>query len=189
MKRIDHIDKLKEMEILGRIPLFKGLSAQERSSLVTDELEFYIAEQGDYVIKQNENDHFFYILLSGKLEITKNANHSVIAEVQPGDFVGEIAFITNQPRTAYVQAMEQSMVIRVDQTIMHHLPEKVREKIKDTMINGLVNLINHMNDEIIMLHDRLNDYDKKNESVTSQERNAVQLAENWHEHKNNFQSE
>lgn len=193
MKKIDHINTLKEMEILGRVPLFKTLTAQERSCLITDELQFFIADKDDYVINQNDHDHCFYILLTGKLEINKNANHAVIAEIEPGGFVGEVGFITNQPRTAYVQATEKSMLIRVDQEIMARLPLRVREQIKDKMIDGLVDRINHLNDEVIVLNNQVEelkpksdtdtsescDNDKIEDSEQSESDECIQLADDW----------
>ncbi len=152
------------MEILARVPIFKSLTAQERNCLIVDEVEFFQAEAGEHIIQQGDTDHYFYILLSGHLAVTKNANQAPIATIEPGDFVGEIGFITNQPRTANVAAIEDSMLIRVDQTVMKILPIRVREQIKDKMINGLVERMNHLNDEVILLHDQL---ESQSEALTT----------------------
>ncbi|EWH09596.1 hypothetical protein DS2_11528 [Catenovulum agarivorans DS-2] len=178
MQKIETINTLKEMEILARIPLFKHLTPQERACLITDELQFYIAEKEDYVIKQNDHDHCFYILLSGTLQVTKNANHAVIANIEPGGLVGEVGFITNQPRTAYVQAIEKSMLIRVDQQIMARLPLKMREQIKDKLIDSLVDRINYLNDEVIMLSERVESVETK---TNAQSDECIQLADDWQE--------
>ncbi|MER2493981.1 cyclic nucleotide-binding domain-containing protein [Catenovulum sediminis] len=176
MKKIEKINALTELEIFSRIPIFQSLSASERSCFLTDDVVFFIVEKDEYVIRQNDNDHYFYILLSGHLEVTKNANNALIAYIEPGQFVGEIGFITNQPRTAHVKALEKSVVIQIDHNIMNRLPIKVRDQLKDQIITGLVERISHLNDELIESHEIQNKADKTNEGSSKA---VIQLADDW----------
>src|SRR6266581_3383103 len=88
-------------ELLARVPLFEGLSKKQLSrvsSLMTS-LEL---PSGKVLARQGEAGHEFVILLEGEAEVARDGK--VIAVRGPGDYIGEIALLDNQPRTATVTA-------------------------------------------------------------------------------------
>lgn len=70
-------------------------------------------EIGDEVIRQGEEGHCAYILVSGTVEVCKKTNgqEKRVATLGEGECFGEIALLTNMPRTATVRCLTPIEVI------------------------------------------------------------------------------
>jgi CRP/FNR family cyclic AMP-dependent transcriptional regulator len=70
---------------------------------------------GDVLIKEGEKAEFVYILRSGELSAFKmtDGKKVVLGKIEPGEFVGEMAYINNEPRTASIEALADSQLIEV----------------------------------------------------------------------------
>jgi len=75
---------------------------------VTERISHAHYEPGDYIIKQGEPPSGFYVIEHGEVEIVRatpeKPEGEVIATLGMGNFFGEQALITNQPRAASVRA-------------------------------------------------------------------------------------
>lgn len=75
---------------------------------VTERISHAHYEPGDYIIKQGEPPSGFYVIEHGEVEIVRatpeKPEGEVIAVLGMGNFFGEQALITNQPRAASVRA-------------------------------------------------------------------------------------
>lgn len=75
---------------------------------VTERISHAHFEPGDYIIKQGEPPSGFYVIEQGEVEIVRatpeKPEGEVIATLGLGNFFGEQALITNQPRAASVRA-------------------------------------------------------------------------------------
>ena len=90
-----------KVQALKRAPLFDGLSRKELTQLarVSEDLE---VEQGSTLTKEGETGHEFFVIVDGKVKITRRGRR--ITTRGGGDFVGEIALLEDVPRTATVTA-------------------------------------------------------------------------------------
>jgi CRP-like cAMP-binding protein len=90
-----------KIELLKKVPLFAGCSKSELRQLAqtADELDL---RQGTVLTREGRAGREFFVLIDGTAEVTKKGKK--IAELGPGDWLGEIALITDQPRTATVTA-------------------------------------------------------------------------------------
>ena len=64
-----------------------------------DELD---VREGTVLTREGRAGREFFVLISGTAKVTKNGR--TIADLGPGDWLGEIALITDSPRTATVTA-------------------------------------------------------------------------------------
>jgi CRP-like cAMP-binding protein len=90
-----------KVELLKKTPLFAGCSKSELRELAktADELDL---REGTVLIREGRPGREFFVLIDGTAEVTKKGKK--IADLGPGDWLGEIALITDSPRTATVTA-------------------------------------------------------------------------------------
>lgn len=148
------ISKLKLIEIANRIPLFKALDAHEKEQVVSIPKIVKAIKAGERFITFGEHNDSFYILLSGMASVYQKEKK--IAVVHGGQFVGEVGFICSEARTANVIADTDLITFRIDKTCFNHLPLVLRDKIKDKLINGLVDRVEEMNSLISALQVQIN---------------------------------
>jgi len=133
--------------ILNKVPFFKGFTSFEKEKIVDTEASFFVAQEDEYIIEQDTLDTAFYILLSGTARVTLEGKDAPLAELVPGNFFGEIAFIQNTPRTSNVIANEVCIMLKVDRRLLGALNADIREKFKDQIIIKLASMVASKNNE------------------------------------------
>jgi CRP/FNR family cyclic AMP-dependent transcriptional regulator len=90
-----------KVQALKGAPLFEGLSRKELVELarVCEDLE---VESGKVLCKEGQIGHEFFVIVDGKVQVTQKGRR--VRTLSSGDFLGEIALITEMPRTATVTA-------------------------------------------------------------------------------------
>ena len=141
------------MEILNRIRLFKSLSPRERELVADMPNLIYMIPENETFITYAQQDDSFYIIINGSAKVTRHKK--TISTLVPGDFVGEVGFICNEPRSASVTASSTVIAMKIDQYVFLRLPPAIREGIKDKIILGLVERINNEGDKIRQYEDIL----------------------------------
>ncbi len=144
MKRIK-INDLKLIEILNRIPFFRKFSVEERKVFFARNLDFIHCRAGESIIREGEVQNGFFIILSGRASVLVGENKQKVAEVQGGYFIGEGAFINNQPHGATVKADVETYLLKLDKDTLNRFPASIREKLKDQIISGMALRLRDMN--------------------------------------------
>jgi len=90
-----------KVELLKKVPLFSGCSKGELAQLAktADELD---VREGTVLTREGKSGREFFVLISGTARVTKKGRK--VADLGPGDWLGEIALLTDSPRTATVTA-------------------------------------------------------------------------------------
>ena len=99
-----------QTERLGAIPLFAGLSPNEREAVCAVAGELEVAA-GDTVIVEGDFGHALFAVESGTAEVI--ADGTTVSTVGPGDIVGEIAVLASGRRTASVVATSPMRLISI----------------------------------------------------------------------------
>ena len=90
-----------KIELLKRAPLFAGCSKSELRALASTADEHDLRE-GTVITREGRPGREFFVLVSGTADVTKEGK--AIAQLGAGDWFGEIALLTDTPRTATVTA-------------------------------------------------------------------------------------
>src|SRR5262249_38536186 len=84
----------------------------ERARLAR-ELATLTLKRGDTLVRQGETADALYVVVTGRFAVTIDGRREAIAEVGPGQPIGEIAFLAGGARTATVTALRDSLVLRL----------------------------------------------------------------------------
>jgi putative oxidoreductase len=71
---------------------------------------------GARVVSQGEPPEYFYVIQSGKVRVFRETSDGIqtdLTELTAGSYFGEVALVTGQPRSASVEAREDSRLIKV----------------------------------------------------------------------------
>ena len=98
-----------KVKLISRVPLFQGCSQAElaRVAAITTQVEI---PEGEVLMREGEPGQTFVILVAGSAEVRKGKRH--IGTLGAGDFAGEIALLTNVPRTATVRTTSHATALR-----------------------------------------------------------------------------
>jgi hypothetical protein len=108
---------------LDAVEIFHDLTADERARL-TAELDTLSLKRGETLVRQGEPADALYIVVTGRFVVTLDGSRIPIAELGPGQPVGEIAFLAGGVRTATVTALRDSLVLRLGRTDFEALSAK-----------------------------------------------------------------
>ncbi len=89
-------------EILKAIPLFKNLSDDDLE-LIASRLHREHYPKGTIVFEEGDTGDSMYLVESGQVQVVGEGYQEAIAVMGPGNFVGDIALLLGQPRTAALE--------------------------------------------------------------------------------------
>jgi CRP/FNR family cyclic AMP-dependent transcriptional regulator len=107
-----------KVEMIKRAPLFAACSKRELEQVaqIADEIDL---REGKVMTRQGSRGREFFVLLEGEASVTKDG--STINQLGPGDFFGEIALVSDSPRTATVTATTPVRTLVVTAASFKHL--------------------------------------------------------------------
>lgn len=147
MLPLKNISRLKLLEIVARINFFKSLTVTQRE-LLLDTATCYKCYKDKYVQSEDDLNSNFYIVLSGKVAITKNGTDNIVGYISVGEFIGESSFINKHRKSASAKAVEDAIILCIDQDALQGLPAKLKDKCKDAIIEGMASRIAYLTNQI-----------------------------------------
>ena len=97
-------DALRICEFLRPIDLFKTLTPRQLTDVAEEMTKRHYAV-GETIIREGEAGEEFFLISEGEVEVIR-ADHE-IARLGPGDFFGEVALISGEPRNATIVAVTE----------------------------------------------------------------------------------
>ena len=122
-----------KVELLARMPLFAGLTADELSRIadLTEEVE---VAAGTVLTHEGRYEGWFYLVVAGTVEIARGG--AAVDTVGAGGFVGEISLLDAGPRTATATTLTPCELLQFNNsqfdTLLDEQPE-VRDRIQAAM--------------------------------------------------------
>jgi NTE family protein len=145
---VDALDAGNVENLLHASSVFGSLPDDARA-LVATELELRRAARGDVLVRQGDPADGLYLVASGRLLVTlekEDGTTMVLGEVGRGEVTGEMALLTDKPRSATVTALRDSHVFFLSTDafgrVVHAHPEALRV-VSSQVIDKLMETIRH----------------------------------------------
>ena len=137
------------LELIRRVPLFSTLTAAQAQS-VADAVVKNRFKRGDAIVEQGKKSNALSIMLTGRARVIttdQRGREVILATMQPGDYVGEMSLIDNEPHSATVRAEVQTDVLVLGRLeFARCLPEN--SSMAYAIMKGLVQRLRHADRKI-----------------------------------------
>jgi predicted acylesterase/phospholipase RssA/CRP-like cAMP-binding protein len=124
--------------------LLLGELEPEARALVRDAVQPLMCPGGEFLIHQDDSADAIYLVTSGRLHVLSigpDGTETPIAEIGRGEVVGEMALISREPRTASVQALRDTQLLKLPAETFTRLvrdyPEALR-RVGGTIVTRLI---------------------------------------------------
>jgi CRP-like cAMP-binding protein len=109
---------------LSAVDVFSPLSTEELRQLATATVG-HIFAPGETLIRAGDEGSSMFVVHNGKVavQVTDTSGPRTVAVLSEGNFFGEMALFTGEPRTANVVALEETEVLEIGHAAMKHLFE------------------------------------------------------------------
>ncbi|WP_066268078.1 Crp/Fnr family transcriptional regulator [Hydrogenophaga palleronii] len=140
---------LSNLDLIRRVPLFSTLT-QAQAEAVADSVVKRRFKRGECIVEQGKKSNALAIVLTGRARVVTTDSRGrevILATMNPGDYVGEMSLIDNQPHSATVRAEVQTDVLILGRTeFARCLPENT--SMAYAVMKGLVQRLRHADRKI-----------------------------------------
>ncbi|MFC3684944.1 MULTISPECIES: Crp/Fnr family transcriptional regulator [Hydrogenophaga] len=140
---------LSNLDLIRRVPLFSTLT-QAQAESVAEAVVKRRYKRGEVIVEQGKKSNFLAIVLTGRARVVTTDSRGrevILATMNPGDYVGEMSLIDNQPHSATVRAEVQTDVLILGRVeFARCLPENT--SMAYAVMKGLVLRLRHADRKI-----------------------------------------
>jgi CRP/FNR family transcriptional regulator, cyclic AMP receptor protein len=107
-----------KIELLKQVPLFAGCSRRELGeiALLADEID---VDAGKVLTREGDSGREFFVIVDGAADVRRKGRR--VRTMSAGEFFGEIALVSDRPRTATVTATEPATMLVVTDRALREL--------------------------------------------------------------------
>ncbi len=140
---------LSNLELLRRVPLFAALTPTQSAS-IADAIVKKRFKRAEVIVEQGKKTDALYIILTGRARVMSTDSRGrevILATLQPGDYIGEMSLIDDEPHSATVRTEIQTDVLVLDRMAFSRcLPEN--SSMSYNIMRGLVQRLRHADRKI-----------------------------------------
>jgi CRP/FNR family cyclic AMP-dependent transcriptional regulator len=137
------------LELIRRVPLFSMLTASQAAS-VSEAVVKRRFKRGELIVEQSKKSNALSIILTGRARVIfsdARGREVILATLQPGDYVGEMSLIDDEPHSATVRAeIQTDVLILGKQEFARCLPENGSMAL--ALLKGLVQRLRYADRQI-----------------------------------------
>jgi hypothetical protein len=134
--------------------LFRDLSDSELTSLLNF-VRIVDYKRGEWLIREGDTGQHLYTIISGKAEISKRdeetGEEQLIGMLEPGDWVGEMAHLEQEKRSASIRAIDEveAVILLLDKLCASPLHRAIYEKISPKLTKRISQRLRITDDQLI----------------------------------------
>lgn len=140
---------LSNLELLCRVPLFSALTPTQAAS-IADAIVKKRFKRAETVVEQGKKSDALYIILAGRARVMSTDSRGrevILATLQPGDYIGEMSLIDDEPHSATVRTEVQTDMLMLGREAFGRcLPEG--SSMSYNIMRGLVTRLRHADRKI-----------------------------------------
>jgi CRP/FNR family transcriptional regulator, cyclic AMP receptor protein len=140
---------LSNLELIRRVPLFSMLTPSQAEAVANAVIKRRF-KRGEVIVEQGKKSNALFIILTGRARVlTSDARgrEVILANLEPGDYIGEMSLIDNEPHSATVRAELQTDVLMLGRVeFARCLPENT--SMAYAVMKGLVQRLRHADRKI-----------------------------------------
>lgn len=99
------------IENLKNIPFFQRLEEADLQKIV-DRVQTEHVPIGQVVFNENEEGNKMYIIAKGQVQVIRRGE--VLALLKEGDFFGEMALVSDEPRNATIKTVDETELLTLN---------------------------------------------------------------------------
>ena len=160
------MEKISILDFIKGLPFFEYFSEDEKSCLINSKGLFEKYSSGEIIIKQGAIESWLFIILQGKIKLSKEVNSNidksrisltdseeiVVKELDIGSIFGEISLITGRPRNVTARASSNEVaVLKITKEILESFDKSIQMKFQKQLLTKLAENLDDMNTEFIKL--------------------------------------
>jgi CRP/FNR family transcriptional regulator, cyclic AMP receptor protein len=140
---------LSNLDLIRRVPLFSMLT-NDQAQGIADAVVKRRYRRGEIIVEHGRKSNALFILLTGRARVLTSDSRGrevILAVLHPGDYVGEMSLIDNEPHSATVRAEVQTDMLILGRTeFARCLPEN--SSLSYAILRGLVSRLRQADRQI-----------------------------------------
>ena len=160
------MEKISIIDFIKGLPFFEDFSDEEKSSLVNKKGLFEKYNEGDIIVKQGAIESWLYVVLLGKVRLSKTVEEEVeegrisltdaeeitVKELEIGSIFGEISLLPDRPRNVTARAASSEVaVLKITKEILESFDRNIQMKFQKQLLVKLAENLDDMNTECVKL--------------------------------------
>ena len=137
------------LELLRRVPLFSTLT-QAQAEAVSNSVIKCRFKRGESIVEQGKKSNALSIILTGRARVMATdvrGREVILATLHPGDYIGEMSLIDNEPHSAAVRTEIQTDVLVLGRAAFAKCISE-NSSMACAVMKGLVKRLRHANSNI-----------------------------------------
>jgi len=127
------LHKNAKIELLKEVPLFSRCSKKELGAIAATADELFLPE-GSELTRQGGHGREFMVIAEGSANVEKDGR--LINVLDSGDFLGEIALLSDAPRTATVTTSSPTRLLVLTDRAFDHVTSEM-PSIRESVLKAL----------------------------------------------------
>ncbi len=124
--------RVREVQIVAVLKQIFSIQDDQLMSWLLRQLEWVEIDAGEILFSEGDQQDTMYLIVNGRLRILTTASDGTehtVAEVSPGEVVGELGFLSGEPRAATAVAIRETHLAKMTMPVFQQLSERHPEAI------------------------------------------------------------